>query len=324
VIEEGGTLVITPDTKLETACITLLGTIEIDVSEIEEETLDVSFLSFTCGSTDALQVTAVGHGKRCQVTGLVTTNSQKRAFTAKISCPDDSLPEGTVHWSNVRLQLRLISCPETLIAIIVSVTGGFVLVIVIGAVTYRNFRGKRRVEQLLNRVELLTLTTKSGDDQFSLPQWHAPEDYSLKPIEDLPIQLTNTKFDFGTKGNLLQVDSMYKDAFKVQAKAKANHSRGLIERLLEKTMRVQFHPVQSTKFQLTVDPAEIDLRGNEETNVTLMLQMRMTTKTNISLWVEVPELKQFSLLEFVCASEPSPWIDIDDVYDVSESLGEGG
>ena len=90
-------MVITPDTKLETACITLLGTIEIDVREIEEETLDVSFLSFTCGSTDTLQVTAVGHGKRCQVTGLVTANSQKRAFTAKISCPDDSLPEGTVH-----------------------------------------------------------------------------------------------------------------------------------------------------------------------------------------------------------------------------------
>jgi hypothetical protein len=204
------------------------------------------------------------------------------------------------------------------------VTGGVALFIVIGAVTYRNFRGKRRVEQLLNRVELLTLTTKSGDDQFSLPQWHAPEDYSLKPIEDLPIQLTNTKFDFGTKGNLLQVDSMYKDIFRVQTRSKIGHSRGLVERLIEKSLRVNFHPVQSTKYQLTVDPFEIDVRDKGYVDVTLMLQMRMTTKTNISLWVEVPELKQFSLLEFVCASEPSPWIDIDDVDGVTESLGEGG
>jgi hypothetical protein len=246
---------------------------------------------------------------RCRITNrAVSTQNDSTTYTYSWECPGP--PAGT--------------SAEVIVAAVVVSIGGTILFIVIGIISVRYVRGKRRVEQLLNRVELLTLTTKSGDDQFSLPQWHAPEDYSLKPIEDLPIQLTNTKFDFGTKGNLLQVDSMYKDAFKVQAKAKANHSRGLIERLLEKTMRVQFHPVQSTKFQLTVDPAEIDLRGNEETNVTLMLQMRMTTKTNISLWVEVPELKQFSLLEFVCASEPSPWIDIDDVYEVSESLGEGG
>ena len=196
--------------------------------------------------------------------------------------------------------------------------------IIIGAVTYRYMRGKRRVAQLMNRVELLTLTTKNGDDQFSLPQWHAPEDYTLKSIEDLPIQLTNTKFDFGTKGNLLQVDLMYKDTFKVQPRAKTSRSRGLIERLLEKSLRVNFHPVQSSKYQLTIDPSDIDVRDKGHADVTLMLQMKMTTKTNISLWVEVPELKQFSLMEFVCASEPSPWIDIDEVNDVSDALGEGG
>ncbi len=287
-------------------CANVTGVIEI--LPVHSETYAPTVVTHTCGVFSPSSVFM--RDERCRITNrAVSAQGDATTYTYDWQCtqPEPAVSTGVV------------------VAAVVTSVGGTILFVVIGIISVRYVRGKRRVEQLLNRVELLTLTTKNGaDDQFSLPQWHAPEDYSLKPIEDLPIQLSNTKFDFGTKGNLLQVDSMYKDTFTMQAKAKPSNSRGLIERLIEKTVHVQFHPVQSSKFQLTVDPAEIDLRGKDEVSVTLMLQMRMTTRTNISLWVEVPELKQFSLLEFVCASEPSPWIDIDDVNDISEPLGEGG
>jgi hypothetical protein len=215
----------------------------------------------------------------------------------------------------------------TIIAIIVAtcVAGG--LAIVVGAVTYRYFRGKRRVKQLLNRVELLTLTTKTSD-YSALPQWHAPEHYVLKPIEDMPINVGGTRYDFGAKGNLLRIETQYKDVMKVQYKSKqvrrVGRGPGLIERLLDKNITVKLHPVVSEKYQLAIDPPEIQVNEKDATDVTLLLQMKMTTKTNVSLWIEIPELKQFSLLEFTAASEPSTWVDIDEVDGITESLGEGG
>ncbi len=87
---------ILPETKLDIECVTVLGTIEVDVSELEEESIDVPFLSFSCGETESMTMTAVGFGKKCEVSSTTVQNAgSKRKFTAKVTCPNNLLPEGT-------------------------------------------------------------------------------------------------------------------------------------------------------------------------------------------------------------------------------------
>jgi hypothetical protein len=58
--------------------------------------------------------------------------------------------------------------------------------------------------------------------------------------------------------------------------------------------------------------------------VTLRLTLTMTTKTKVSFWIELPEEQIYSLVEFDVASEPSSWIDVDDVEIEGDAIGEGG
>lgn len=207
------------------------------------------------------------------------------------------------------------------IIIVVSVVGGsavlsgaIVLIVLIR-------RRRRRINQLKSRVELLTVSTASTNKGSS-----PPNEFTFKLLEDLPIKLSKTDFKFALQGNLCIVGENYTDNFTIQAKNTAKHTTkgSLRDSLLNKKTLVQFRPIKSPKHQLVIEPQGFELPHESSVEVTLRLTLTMTTKTKVSFWIELPEEQIYSLIEFDAASEPSPWIDVDEVEIDGEAIGEGG
>ncbi len=82
-----------PNARIDVECIDVRGTIVIDMSEVEEYQLDATFLHYTCGSTEDLHVTTTG--QECSITTSTSEGSGRRALSASITCPDNSLARGT-------------------------------------------------------------------------------------------------------------------------------------------------------------------------------------------------------------------------------------
>ncbi len=89
---DGGTLVIQHSNRIDIECIDARGTIAIDMSEYEESHLETTFLFYSCGSTDELNI--VAEGKECSITTSTSERSGKQALTVSLTCPDTSVAQG--------------------------------------------------------------------------------------------------------------------------------------------------------------------------------------------------------------------------------------
>lgn len=210
---------------------------------------------------------------------------------------------------------------DTIIIVSTTIVGSAVISgVVVMIVLIR--RRRKRINQLKSRVELLTLSSTKINKGSS-----PPEEFKFKLLEDLPIKTSKTSFKFGHQGNLFIVDKESIDGFTVEVKNTNHHVKtkvSLYESLISKRTLVQFRPIRSSKYILAIEPQGFELPHGASVEVTLRLTLTMTTKTKVSFWVELPEEQVYSLIEFDVASEPSPWIDVDEVEVEGEAVGEGG
>lgn len=84
---------IKPNDRIDLECAKIHGTIELDMSEFLDESVEATFLYYTCGDASSLKVMA--QGKVCTVTGSSSSTGGKQAYLAVVSCPDNSLAQGT-------------------------------------------------------------------------------------------------------------------------------------------------------------------------------------------------------------------------------------
>lgn len=281
-------------------CVTLEGEIRLDVSDYNINVIpNLNILSTRCGKivASSFRMTAVGN-PLCTVLHQVNGNS----IQASVGCEEPS------------------KSPYPLIFGIFVPVG---VIIIVGGIVLAVFlvRRHRRIEDPKSRVEMLTLSAANVDKESS-----PPEDFTFKLLEDMPLKLSKTSFKFGTRGNLLVVDQVATDSFNIQSLGKSSSKKksSLYDRLLHDRTVVQLRPVNSPKYKLQFDPQVFEIPHNMSTDVNIRLTLTMTTKTKVSFWIELPEESIYTLIEFDAASEPSTWIDVDDVKPEYPAIGEGG
>lgn len=298
-LEQGGVLLMKPLDVITVQCLTLKGEIQIDVSEYDSNVIpNLNILSSRCGTIDSslFRVTAAGN-PLCTVHHQITGNS----IQASVSCAE---PEASVY----PLVMGIVIPVSALL-----IAGAFVLTIFI-------IRRRKRIEDLKSRVEMLTLSSANVDKASS-----PPEDFTFKLLEDMPIKLSKSNFKFGTRGNLLVVDQVATDSFNIQSLGKSTKKYGsLYDKLLHDRTVVQLRPVNSPKYKLSFDPQVFEIPHDMSVDVNIRLTLTMTTKTKVSFWIELPEDSIYTLIEFDAASEPSSWVDVDEVKPEYPAIGEGG
>jgi hypothetical protein len=296
-VEHNAKLVVRDKNILTIDCMQFDGEIVFDMTESEAES-PAFYISTTCGGSQLNPLLKISNeGRACYSSSIRTVG---KTITFTMSCPSEK--------KNLALVIGL-TVPLALLFI-----GAMVLLIVM-------MRARRlRVEQLKSRVEMLTLESAHVKSN-SAP----PEEFKFKLPDDLPIKLSKTNFKFGTKGNLLIVEDVARDAFTVSLrKSKAISVGSLYDKLVQHRTVVQIRPISSPKYELTAMPQVFEVPEGGSTEVELRLTMKMTTKCKVSFWIELPEEEIYSLLEFDAASEHSPWIDVDEVQVEGDAIGEGG
>jgi hypothetical protein len=301
VLEEGGVLLMKPLDVINVQCLTLKGEIQIDVSEDHSNVIpNLNILSSRCGSIDSSQFKVTAGNPLCTVHHQINGNS----IQASVSC---TAPEASVY----PLVLGIVIPLGTLL-----IAGAVVLTIFI-------IRRRKRIEGLKSRVEMLTLSSANVDKASS-----PPEDFTFKLLEDMPIKLSKANFKFGTRGNLLVVDQVATDSFNIQSLGKSSSKSkkygSLYDKLLLNRTVVQLRPVNSSKYRLSFDPQVFEIPHDMSVDVNIRLTLTMTTKTKVSFWIELPEDNMYTLIEFDAASEPSSWVDVDEVKPEYPAIGEGG
>jgi predicted Ser/Thr protein kinase len=298
VVQEGGVLVLESIITLEVDCFTLEGELQI----ISNTTIDsLTLVRSTCQTISPAPKITVS-SPYCEPKIFHVAGELRGSIVC--TTPEDNSQRDTI-----------------IIVVSVIIGSAFISGAIVVIILTR--RRRQRINQLKSRVELLTLST-TNTNKGSSP----PEGFTFKLLEDLPIKLSTTDFKFGFKGNLFVVDKEATDSLTVEIKNSkhiAMSNKGsLRDSLIGKRTLVQFRPIKSPKHRLIIEPQGFDLPHGSSVEVTLRLTLTMTTKTKVSFWIELPEEQVYSLIEFDAASEPSSWIDVDDVEIEGDAIGEGG
>lgn len=297
-VQEGGVLVLESTSTIDVDCFTIEGELQVVTNSSLDSVILVRSTCQTISSVPKITTSSPNcEPKIFQVGG---------ELRGSIVC---TIPEDNSQRDTIIIVVSVIVGSAVL-------SGAIVLIVLIR-------RRRQRINQLKARVELLTVSTTSTNKRSS-----PPEGFTFKLLEDLPIKLSKTDFKFALQGNLFIVDKETTDSFIIESKntkhiAKSNKG-SLRVSLIDKRTLVQFRPIRSPKHRLAIEPQGFDLPHGSSVEVTLRLTLTMTTKTKVSFWIELPEEQIYSLVEFDVASEPSSWIDVDDVEIEGDAIGEGG
>jgi hypothetical protein len=297
VVKEGGVLVLESTSTIDVDCFTLEGELQVATNTSLDS---VTLVRSTCQTISPVPKITTS-SPYCEPKIFLVFGDLRGSIVCTI--PEDNSQRDTI-----------IIVVSVIVGSVV-LSGAIVLIVLIR-------RRRQRIDQLKARVELLTVSTASTNKRSS-----PPEEFKFKLLEDMPIKISKTSFKFGHQGNLFIVEKESIDSFTVEVKNTKHHVKkkvSLYESLISKRTLVQFRPIRSSKYKLAIEPQGFELPHGASVEVTLRLTLTMTTKTKVSYWVELPEEQVYSLIEFDVASEPSPWIDVDEVEVEGEAVGEGG
>jgi Leucine-rich repeat (LRR) protein/tRNA A-37 threonylcarbamoyl transferase component Bud32 len=301
VVEKNATLVVYPSKTIRVNCLQFDGEIIVDLSGITGNLGDVNLISSICYKINPNSLIST-RGGNCSYNIIQQGNNLRGSVICQAT-------EDTLNGNKI-------------IIIVSSIIGSIIIVATI-TILVLFIRRRRRIKQLKSRVEMLTISSVNLD-KSSFP----PNEFKFKLLEDLPIKLSKTSFQFGNKKDLLIVDKVSTDKFTVQLKRTLKQYQGVNNRELHESLVsngtvVQLRPVMCPKYKLAIDPQVFTIQSNLTVEVTINLQLTMTTKTKVSFWIELPEEELYSLIEFDAASEPSPWIDTDEIIIEGNAIGEG-
>jgi hypothetical protein len=88
--------------------------------------------------------------------------------------------------------------------------------------------------------------------------------------------------------------------------------------------RIDIYAPRSPKYDIHIEPGSFTVENGSPVNVSLSVQLRMTTKCKICLIVVFEQQKIYSAIEFKIASKMSTWIDFEEVEMTDDYLGGGG
>lgn len=90
-------------------------------------------------------------------------------------------------------------------------------------------------------------------------------------------------------------------------------------------IQVEFHPSVNPRYELVIEPQSTLVKKGKEVEVKFTLTVTMTTEVECSIGVSIPKENLNSKMIVKIVSEPSPFIDFDElVIDSKKPVGDGG
>jgi hypothetical protein len=252
----------------------------------------------------------------------LSASMEENRYYVKIQCGNNVIESNTFIFGRVS-SLPIWGLVLIILGIAVTLCGVVVLVIVF----------RKTMDQSHNKeVELSTLLSKAKTESLkkeAMPiiqtttwEWTPSDEYSYRSINNLPIAIDTSQLRFSDKEDPLEVGMFHYRSIKFEQKKKPKKRSMMKERLINGGTKIDIYAPQSPKYQVIVDPSSLVLE--DSVDVTISIQMRMTTKCNVTLVIVLEQQHIYSAIEFKLTSKMSTWVDVEEIEMTGDFLGGGG
>jgi tRNA A-37 threonylcarbamoyl transferase component Bud32 len=211
--------------------------------------------------------------------------------------------------------------PTNLMISVIVVAGALSIGVFVFVLIFYFHRKKRKqrsqdVELTISRTALRSTSHTlwhSGSLASATEEWTPPSESTFAALNDLPVKFSKG-LDFNIGKNQFQVNERYVDVLVITLKEGRKDE-----------VTIEFHPSINSRYEIEVEPQTATVKKGKETEVKFTLTVTMTTEVECPIGINLPQENLNSKIIVKIVSEPSPFIDFDElVIDSQKPIGDGG